>query len=31
MKGISLTLDAFGQWSEPDKSKMKWKVKVGIE
>jgi hypothetical protein len=31
MKGISLTLDAFGQWSEHDKSKMKWRVKVGIE
>jgi hypothetical protein len=31
MKGICFTFDAFGQWSEHDKSKMKWWMKVGIE
>jgi hypothetical protein len=31
MKGICFTFDAFGQWSEHDRSKMKWRMKVGIE
>jgi hypothetical protein len=31
MKGIGFTFDAFGQWSEHDMSKMKWRMKVGIE
>jgi hypothetical protein len=31
MKGISFTFDAFGQWSEHDRSKMKWRMKVRIE
>jgi hypothetical protein len=31
MKGICFTFDAFGQWSELDKSKMEWRMKVGIE
>jgi hypothetical protein len=31
MKGIDFAFDAFGQWSEHDRSKMKWKMKVGIE
>jgi hypothetical protein len=31
MKQICLTFDAFGQWSEHEKSKMKWRMKVGIE
>jgi hypothetical protein len=31
MKGICFAFDAFGQWSEHDKSKMKWRIKVGIE
>jgi hypothetical protein len=31
MKGIFFTFDAFGQWSEHDGSKMKWRIKVGIE
>jgi hypothetical protein len=31
MKGIYFTFDAFGQWSENDRSKMKWRMKVGIE
>jgi hypothetical protein len=31
MKGICFTFDAFGQWSEHDRSKMKWRIKVGIE
>jgi UDP-N-acetyl-D-mannosaminuronic acid transferase (WecB/TagA/CpsF family) len=31
MKGICFTFDAFGQWSEHDRSKMKWMMKVGIE
>jgi hypothetical protein len=31
MKGICFAFDAFGQWSEHDRSKMKWRMKVGIE
>jgi hypothetical protein len=31
MKGIFFTFDAFGQWSEHDRSKMKWRMKVGVE
>jgi hypothetical protein len=31
MKGICFAFDAFGQWSERDRSKMKWRMKVGIE
>jgi hypothetical protein len=31
MKGICFTFDAFGQWSEHDRSKMKWRMKVGIK
>jgi hypothetical protein len=31
MKGIYFTFDAFGQWSEHDRSKMKWTMKVGVE
>jgi hypothetical protein len=31
MKGICLTFYAFGQWSEHDRRKMKWRMKVGIE
>jgi hypothetical protein len=31
MKGISFTFDALCQWSELDRSKMKWRMKVGIE
>jgi hypothetical protein len=31
MKGICFTFDAFGQRSEHDRSKMKWRMKVGIE
>jgi hypothetical protein len=31
MKGICFTFDAFGQWSEHDRSKMKWRIKVGVE
>jgi hypothetical protein len=31
MKGICFTFDAFGQWSEHDRSKMEWTMKVGIE
>jgi hypothetical protein len=31
MKGICFTFDAFGQWSEHDRSNMKWRMKVGIE
>jgi hypothetical protein len=31
MKGIFFTFDAFGQWSEHDRSKMQWRMKVGIE
>jgi hypothetical protein len=31
MKGICFTFDDFGQWSEYDKCKMKWRMKVEIE
>jgi hypothetical protein len=31
MKGICFTFDAFGKWSEHDRSKIKWMMKVGIE
>jgi hypothetical protein len=31
MKGIWFTFDAFGQWSEHDRSKIKWRMKVGVE
>jgi hypothetical protein len=31
MKGICFIFDAFGQWSEHDRSKMKWRMKVGVE
>jgi hypothetical protein len=31
MKGIDIAFDAFGQWSEHDRSKMKWRMKIGIE
>jgi hypothetical protein len=31
MKEIGFAFDAFGQWSEHDRSKMKWRIKVGIE
>jgi hypothetical protein len=31
MKEICFMFDAFGQWSEHDRSKMKWRMKVGIE
>jgi hypothetical protein len=31
MKGNFFTFDAFGQWREHDRSKMKWRMKVGIE
>jgi hypothetical protein len=31
MKEICFAFDAFGQWSEHDRSKMKWRIKVGIE
>jgi hypothetical protein len=31
MKGIGFAFDAFGQWSEHDWSKMKWRMKVKIE
>jgi hypothetical protein len=31
MKGIGFAFDAFDQWSEHDRSKMKWRIKVGIE
>jgi hypothetical protein len=31
MKGIGFTFDAFSQWSEYDRSKMKWRLKVKIE
>jgi hypothetical protein len=31
MKGIYFTFDAFGQWSEHDRSKMKSRMKVGVE
>jgi hypothetical protein len=31
MKGICFTFDDFGQWSEHDRSKMEWRMNVGIE
>jgi hypothetical protein len=31
MKGIDFAFDAFGQWSEHERSKIKWRMKVGIE
>jgi hypothetical protein len=31
MKGIGFAFDAFGQWSENERNKMKWRIKVGIE
>jgi hypothetical protein len=31
MKGICFNFDDFGQWSEHDRSKIKWRMKVGIE
>jgi hypothetical protein len=31
MKGIGFAFDAFGQWSEHDRKKMKWRMKVQIE
>jgi hypothetical protein len=31
MKGIGFTFGAFGQWSEHEGNKMKWRMKVGIE
>jgi hypothetical protein len=31
MKGNCFAFDAFGQWSEHDRRKMKWRVKVRIE
>jgi hypothetical protein len=31
MKGICFTFDTFGQWSEHDRSKMKWRMEVGIK
>jgi hypothetical protein len=31
MKGIFFTFDAFGQWSEHDRSKIEWMIKVGID
>jgi hypothetical protein len=31
MKGICFAFDTFGQWNEHDRSKMKWRMKVGIE
>jgi hypothetical protein len=31
MKGIGLTFDAFVQWSEHDRSDMKWRMKVGTD
>jgi hypothetical protein len=31
MKGIGFVFDAFGQWSEHDRSKIKFRMKVGIE
>jgi hypothetical protein len=30
MKGIGFAFDAFGHWSEHDRSKIKWRMKVGI-
>jgi hypothetical protein len=31
MKGICFTFDAFGQWSEHYKGKMKWRMKLRVE
>jgi hypothetical protein len=31
MKGIDFAFDAFGQWSEHDRSMMQWRMKVRIE
>jgi hypothetical protein len=31
MKGIGFAFDAFGLWSVHDRSKMKWRMKVGID
>jgi hypothetical protein len=31
MKGIGFTFYAFGQWSEHDRSMMKWQMKIRIE
>jgi hypothetical protein len=31
MKGICFTFDAFSQWSEQDRSKMEWRMKVENE
>jgi hypothetical protein len=31
MKETGFAFDAFGQWSEHDRSKMKWRMKVWIE
>jgi hypothetical protein len=31
MKGIGFAFDAFGQWSEHERNKMKWRMKVGTE
>jgi hypothetical protein len=31
MKGIGFAFDAFGQRSKHDRSKIKWRMKVGIE
>jgi hypothetical protein len=31
MKGICFIFDGFDQWSEHDRSKMEWRMKVGIE
>jgi hypothetical protein len=31
MKGICFTFDAFGQWSEHDRSNKKWRLKGGVE
>jgi hypothetical protein len=31
MKGICFSFDAFGQWSEYDRHKIKWRMKIGID
>jgi hypothetical protein len=31
MKGIGFAFDTIGPWSEHDRSKAKWRMKVGIE
>jgi hypothetical protein len=31
MKGIGFAFDAFSQWSEHERNKMKWRMKVGIK